>query len=60
MATSQIDSAFPLFVVKTGPVFYYFNGDPTSSGVKEPREGSPILFSLLHSVQTVIFAGFKI
>ena len=40
--------------------FYYFKGDPTSSGVKEPREGSPISFSLLHSVQTVIFAGFKI
>ena len=38
----------------------YFKGDPTSSGVKEPREGSPISFSLLHSVQTVIFAGFKI
>ena len=40
--------------------FHYFKGDPTSSGVKEPREGSPISFSLLHSVQTVIFAGFKI
>ena len=40
--------------------FYYFKGDPTSSGVKEPREGSPISFSLLHSVQTVMFAGFKI
>ena len=33
--------------------FYYFKGDPTSSGVKEPREGSPISFSLLHSVKTV-------
>ena len=39
--------------------FHYFKGDPTSSGVKEPREGSPISFSLLHSVQTVIFAGIK-
>ena len=38
--------------------FHYFKGDPTR--VKEPREGSPISFSLLHSVQTVIFAGFKI
>ena len=41
-------------------IYCYFKGDPTSSGVKEPRENSPISFSLLHSLQTVIFAGFKI
>ena len=54
------ESTARLRCCKNWSSFYYFKGDPTSSGVKEPREGSPISFSLLHSLQTVIFAGFKI